>query len=170
MTLVPSGNPQTDVWDQFVAGHEDGHVLQTTSWGRLKAQFGWADERAGLVHEGEWVAGAQLLYRRLPVGLGCLAYVPMGPLVDWFNEEQVRELLGVLDRTSQARGAISLTIEPGLPGGTVHREQLSMLGFRPAPFSAAQPRRTIIVDIADDEEAILARMKSKTRSTTGPFR
>jgi len=163
MTLVPSFNPQTEVWDHFVARHEYGHVLQTGSWGKLKSQFGWADERVGLVREGEWVTGAQLLYRRLPAGLGCLAYVPMGPLVDWFDEEQLRALLDVLDRTARARRAIVLTIEPGLPDEAVHRERLGALGFRPAPFNAVQPRRTVLIDVSADEETILARMKSKTR-------
>jgi len=152
-----------DAWDNFVAFHPDGHILQTSAWGALKAQFGWADERVGLVRGGELVAGAQVLYRRLPAGMGCLAYVPKGPLVDWADDEQLAALLAALDHTARSRGAIALTLEPDLPDEPAHRERLRALGFRPAPFGSLQPRRTIVVDISPDEEAILAAMKSKTR-------
>jgi lipid II:glycine glycyltransferase (peptidoglycan interpeptide bridge formation enzyme) len=95
--------------------------------------------------------------------MGRLAYVPKGPVVTWANEEQVATLVAALDSTARAWGAIALTIEPDLPDEPVHRERLHALGFRPSPFGSVQPRRTIIVDIAPDEETILRAMKSKTR-------
>jgi len=152
-----------DTWDRFVLGRPDAHILQTSAWGALKARFGWADERVGLDHQGELIGGAQVLYRRLPAGLGCLAYVPKGPLVDWDNEERLTALLRALDHSAQLRGAIALTIEPDLSDDPRRRQQLSTLGFHPAPFSAIQPRRTLVVDISFDEDTILARMKQKTR-------
>jgi peptidoglycan pentaglycine glycine transferase (the first glycine) len=163
MILEPVWNPQPGVWDRFVAGHADAHVLQTRPWGALKAQFGWTDERVALARGDELVAGAQVLYRRLPGGLGRLAYVPRGPLVDWADGELVAALLAALDRTARSRGAIVLTVEPDLPDEAAHRERLRALGFRPAPFGGIQPRRTLVVDISPDEGEILAAMKSKTR-------
>jgi peptidoglycan pentaglycine glycine transferase (the first glycine) len=163
MMLETVRNPQPDVWDRFVVGRIDVHVLQTSPWGALKAQFGWTHERAGLARDGELIAGAQVLYRRLPSALGRLAYVPKGPLVDWSDEEPVTALLAALDRTARSQEAIALTIEPDLPDEPLHCRQLRALGFRRAPFSAVQPRRTLVVDISADEDAILAAMKSKTR-------
>ncbi len=153
----------SDAWDRFVAGDGGGHVLQSSLWGALKSQFGWTDERVGLVRDGDLVAGAQILTRRLPPGLGCLAYVPKGPLVDWNDEERVGALLASLDRTARSQGAIALMIEPDFGDEAVHRERLRALGFRPSPFDSLQPRRTFVVDISPDEDAILAAMKSKTR-------
>jgi len=152
-----------DIWDRFIAARPDGHVLQTSPWGTLKAQFGWADERVGLARGDELIAGAQVLYRRLPAGLGCLAYVPRGPLVDWADEEQLAALLVALDRAARSRGAVVLIVEPDLPDEATHRKRLHALGFRPSPFGSLQPRRTTVVDISPDEDAILAAMKSKTR-------
>jgi len=163
VTLTPIPSVAPGDWDRFVVKHSDGHILQTSTWGALKAQFGWSDERVGLAREGELVAGAQVLYRRLPAGLGRLAYVPKGPLVDWANEEQRAALLAALDRAAKSRRAIALTVEPDLPDEPLHRERLCALGFRPALFSSIQPRRTLIVDISPDEDAILAAIKSKTR-------
>ncbi len=150
-------------WDDFVARHADGHILQTSPWGTLKSQFGWTDEQVALGQEDELIAGAQVLYRRLPVGMGHLAYIPKGPLVDWDNEEQLTALLATLDHAARSQGAIALTIEPDLPDEPRHQKRLRTLGFRPALFDAVQPRRTLVVDISPDEDAILKAMKSKTR-------
>ncbi|MFL7790544.1 MAG: lipid II:glycine glycyltransferase FemX [Anaerolineae bacterium] len=151
-----------DNWDEFVAAHPGGHILQSTPWGTLKSRFGWSTERVGLAHEGKLVAGAQILYRRLPAGAGCLAYVPKGPLVDWEDETQIKALVSALDRAVRAQGAIALTIEPDLTEDA-HGERLQALGFSPSPLDSVQPRRTIVVDIAHNEDEILAAMKQKTR-------
>jgi lipid II:glycine glycyltransferase (peptidoglycan interpeptide bridge formation enzyme) len=156
-------NPQSNDWDRFVSGHPNGHILQTSPWGVLKSQFGWTDGRVGLARDGELVAGAQVLTRRLPAGLGRLAYIPKGPLVDWADEEQVSALLAALDHTARSQGAIALTLEPDLPDEAAHRERLRSFGLRPSPLGSLQPRRTIVVDISPDEDAVLGAMKSKTR-------
>ncbi len=157
LTSIPS-----ETWDHFVAEHPGGHLLQTSPWGALKSRFGWSAERVGLTRNGELVAGAQILYRRLP-GLGRLAYVPKGPLVNWDDEEQVSALLAALDQTSRSQEAIALTIEPDLPDEAIYAERLLTLGFHPSPLNSVQPRRTIVVDISADEDATLAAMKQKTR-------
>ena len=156
-------NPLSDDWDSFVAGCTGGHILQTSPWGALKSQFGWSDERVGLARDGALVAGAQTLTRRLPPGLGRLAYVPKGPLVDWNDDEQIVPLLASLDDAARSQGAIVLMVEPDLADEAAHRERLRALGFRPSPFDSLQPRRSLVVDISPDEDAILAAMKSKTR-------
>ena len=163
MTFQPLSPVAPDVWDNFVAAYPGGHVLQTSPWGALKSQFGWADERIGLLHETRLVAGTQVLYRRLPTGMGRLAYVPKGPLVDWADEQQISALMAALDQTARSQGAIALTLEPDLPDTRVHRERLLALGFRPSPFGSIQPRRTVVVDISPEEDEVLAAMKSKTR-------
>jgi lipid II:glycine glycyltransferase (peptidoglycan interpeptide bridge formation enzyme) len=116
----------------------------------------------GLLLDGTPIAGAQVLYRRLPAGLGQLAYVPRGPVVDWADEAQVSALLETIERVARPRGAIALTIEPELSDAAMHSNRLLALGFSPAPVTI-QPPRTIVVDLAGDEDAILAAMKSKTR-------
>jgi peptidoglycan pentaglycine glycine transferase (the first glycine) len=152
-----------DTWDAFVTGHPNSHILQTSPWGALKSQFGWSAQRIGLAHADQLVAGAQTLTRRLPAGLGRLAYVPKGPLMDWEDEAQTAALMNAFDCTARAQGAIALTIEPDLPDEGSHRERLRALGFGPSPLGSVQPRRTIVVDIASDADAILTAMKQKTR-------
>lgn len=149
-------------WDDFVAAHPHAHILQTAEWGQLKAAFGWTPERLALLEDGDPRAGALVLYRRLPAGLGTLAYVPRGPLGDWEGDE-MQELLEALVAAARARRAIALILEPDLPDEPRWRERLAALGWRPSPLESVQPRRTLILDIRRSEADILAAMKPKTR-------
>ena len=151
-----------EAWDRFVAERPDAHVLQTSPWGALKSQFGWDVERVCLLDQGSAVAGAQVLFRRLPAGLGRLAYVPRGPLVDWQDAPKVDSLLRTIRKVARTKGAIALMIEPELADSGLRHEQLRRMGFRRSPMTI-QPPRTIVVDISDDEDTILRGMKSKTR-------
>ncbi|MBZ0308692.1 MAG: peptidoglycan bridge formation glycyltransferase FemA/FemB family protein, partial [Anaerolineae bacterium] len=62
--------PAPEQWDTFVAVQPRAHVLQLSAWGDLKRAFGWEADRVALVEDGQIVAGAQLLFRRLPFRLG----------------------------------------------------------------------------------------------------
>ena len=163
MSRATINHPAPHEWDAFVAQHPHGHLMQLSGWGALKSRFGWSVERVGLPGDASaLVAGAQLFYRPLPLRLGCVAYIPKGPLVDWQDAAQVTALVAALDRAARAQGAIALTIEPDLPDGPENAARLSHAGFIPGA-APIQPRRTLLVDLTPDEEAILAAMKSKTR-------
>ena len=58
-------------WNAFLNDHPDAHILQTGEWGELKSAFGWDPVRI-IPDDGP---GAQILFRRLPLGL-TLAYLP----------------------------------------------------------------------------------------------
>ncbi len=145
-------------WTERVA-QRGGSLLQTTLWGQLKAAFGWRYELVTLPNA---TAGALVLYRPLPLRLGTIAYVPRGPVVDWNDPDAVDALLMALRQAARRRGAWALWIEPDQLDTPEHRAQLHLRGLRPASHTI-QPPRTILVDIHDDEEAILNRMHQKTR-------
>jgi len=148
-------------WDSFVAASPDGHILQTSRWGALKARFGWGVGRVALTDGAAIVAGAQVLYRSFPFGL-TLAYVPMGPLVDWDDEKAVRTLLAALRRVAHRRRAFCLKLEPDLLDDPALAARLVRLGLRPSP-QTVQLRSTILIDLAREEDEILACMKPKSR-------
>ena len=50
-------------WDEFITARR-GHLLQSWAWGELKQEFGWTAVRIQIAG-----AGAQVLFRRLPLGL-----------------------------------------------------------------------------------------------------
>jgi len=148
-------------WDAFVTAHPAGHLLQLGRWGALKARFGWQATRVALEQDGQLRAGAQVLFRRLPLGR-TLAYVPKGPLVDFNDDAATTQLWAALHQAARSRGAILLKVEPELPNDPALAARLQSWGFRPSP-QTVQPRRTVWVGLAAGQDAILADMKSKTR-------
>ena len=144
-------------WDELVATAPGGHVLQSWAWGELKARFGWRVQRVAV-----GPVGAQVLFRPLPAGLGSIAYVPKGPLVDWKDEALLKALLEAIRPLARRWRAICLKIEPNVEDSPALADRLRLLGFRASP-QAVQPRRTILVDLNAEPDEVLARMKQKTR-------
>lgn len=139
-------------WSLFLKAHPDAHLLQTAPWGDLKASFGWDPVR--VVH-GD--AGAQLLFRQLPLGYS-LAYVPKGPVGEGWQA-----LWGEVDGICRTRRAVFLKAEPDRsPAELSSAVSSPPAGFRPSSHGI-QPQRTLIVDLTGSEEEILGRMKQKTR-------
>ncbi len=165
MTILPLQvtRPPAEDWDAFVTAHSQAHLLQLAAWGELKSRFGWSAERIALSGvPSPILSGAQILYRRLPLGLGALAYIPKGPLMDWRDPQETTPTLHALDRAARSRGAIALTVEPDLPDTPDHVAALTHAGFIPGA-ATVQPRRTLLIDLSPDKSDILAAMKSKTR-------
>lgn len=149
-------------WNQFLTAHPQAHLLQTGEWGELKSAFGWEAMRFLASDEG---AGAQVLFRKLPLGL-TIAYLPKGPV----GRLPVRAWEQI-DRLCRRRNAVLLKMEPdswegNLPHSSVRRQAHQDLdgpgGFHLSAHNF-QPPRTLVVDLEGSEEEILARMKQKTR-------
>jgi peptidoglycan pentaglycine glycine transferase (the first glycine) len=154
--LTPTTPTPTD-WDAFVASHPRAHVLQQSAWGELKRQYGWQVERVALTDGSAIVAGAQLLFRRLPFRLGTMAYLGMGPYIT--DDAQWLPLWNAIDQRAKHSGAAFLKWEPGI----YRNEPMpDFVGFRASP-QTVQPPRTILIDISGDDDAILARMNQGTR-------
>lgn len=149
------------VWDRFVAADARGHLLQTWAWGELKRAYGWTPVRLAVEQDGAWVAGAQVLYRRLgPLSVG---YVPKGPVLVEDTAALAEALWQAVRAQSRRMGALALKVEPEWRDDDAARHAwLAAHGFAPSA-DCIQPRRTIIVDLKPSEDEILARMKQKWR-------
>ncbi len=127
-------------------------------------------------------AAALVLERRIPLGgfaarLSVL-YAPKGPLLRHPQDLAMRnQVLDDLQTFARRRGAIFLKIDPdirlgtGIPGapeaaeiplGRAFREELRARGWRYSS-DQIQFRNTVLVDLTPPEDAILKRMKQKTR-------
>jgi lipid II:glycine glycyltransferase (peptidoglycan interpeptide bridge formation enzyme) len=147
-------NLDARAWDDFVASR-GGHVLQSIAWGELKSRFGWNAHRLALICDEAMVAGAQILFRRLPLGLQ-FAYIPRGPVVDFNDHPAVDAILDVVKRFAKSRGAFALKIEP-------NSLNLKLETWNLKPATCIQPRTTIHLDLTRNLDTILAQMKSKWR-------
>jgi lipid II:glycine glycyltransferase (peptidoglycan interpeptide bridge formation enzyme) len=140
-------------WTNWLEERPDAHLLQTAEWGDLKAAFGWEPVRI-ISDEG---AGAQILFRRLPLGWS-LAYLPKPALgSDWRQLDA--DFWRQVELSCRRRRAIFLKIEPD----AWEEEALVPLPQLIRSPHNIQPPRTIVVDLRGSEDDLLARMKQKTR-------
>jgi peptidoglycan pentaglycine glycine transferase (the first glycine) len=149
-------------WDAFVRSFPGGHVLQSWAWGELKAMFGWRPLRIAAIEGRCILAAAQVLLRPLAFGRLSTAYIPKGPLVEPAGSPEYVSLLSAVHNLCRRRGAISLKLEPDWEEGVETRAFLMAQGLIPSD-QTIQPRRTVVIDLAPDEEEILSQMKPKTR-------
>lgn len=147
-------------WDAFVARHAYAQFLQTNAWAALKSRFEWQATRAVVGEPNAPAGGASILLRRR-AGI-TLAYVPRGPVVDWADAEATRTVMAAVSERAREAGASVLLVEPELTDSLAAHQQLLQLGLRRSP-TTIQPPSTIMLELSGDENALLARMKSKWR-------
>ena len=141
-------------WDSFIAKYPDPHILQTSAWGQLKADFGW---------EVVWVnaqdCGAQILIKSILPGVR-FAYIPKGPIGDNWHQ-----LWPEVDKICSRRKCVFLKVEPDLciENSNLYNVDERMPGNFVRSNHSIQPMRTLIIDINSPETEILGRMKQKTR-------
>jgi peptidoglycan pentaglycine glycine transferase (the first glycine) len=142
-------------WDTFVSRFPNPHILQTSSWGQLKADFGWQ-----LAHVASDDCGAQILIKRIFPGIN-FGYIPKGPVgLDW------DQLWPEIDAVCRGKNCVFLKVEPDAwiieDSKLVSKYYDFSKKFVPSLHSI-QPMRTLVVDLTGEESQILGRMKQKTR-------
>lgn len=170
MVLHAFSVEQRDTWDTFVMAHPQGHLLQSWSWGELKAHAGWSPVRVALWEpETQQIRAAAQVLRRtaphVPLWAGHLAYIPKGPVLDWSQPSLCTTFLTQLDHLLRRQGAIVARIEPAqvseTPAYLAMQQRLTTWGAYSVP--PVQPLRTILLDLSPSEETLLAQMKEKWR-------
>jgi peptidoglycan pentaglycine glycine transferase (the first glycine) len=137
-------------WNEFIALRPEAHLLQTGAWGELKSAFDWKAER--IIGNR---SGVQILFRSVPGGF-TVGYIPKGPVGD-----QLNELLPEIDQVCRENRAIFLKVEPDVWEDPNEIHDYKKEGFKHT--KPIQPRQTIFINIAENEDLILAGMKQKTR-------
>lgn len=169
-------------WNKKIEALPGTHALQTWQWGQVKSRFGWQPHHLLWRNKNaEIVAAALVLQRRMnPAGLSVgisILYAPRGPLLNWSDSELVKQVLNDLQDFAEQKKAIFFKIDPdlplgyGIPGdeseeakpvGNAVEQDLKARGWL---FSDEQIqfKNTVVVDLTDDPDTMLMRMKSKTR-------
>ncbi|MGD8404353.1 MAG: peptidoglycan bridge formation glycyltransferase FemA/FemB family protein [Anaerolineales bacterium] len=143
-------------WNTYLTDHPNAHILQMGEWGELKSAFGWDPVRLDL-DDGP---GAQILFRRLPLGL-TLAYLPKPVFSDQLSAIS-EQFWDKVDEVCKKHRAVFLKIELDAWENELDSTDTSHIVLRTSTHNI-QPPRTIIVDLTGTEEEILAHMKQKTR-------
>lgn len=154
------------LWDSTVK-RLGGHPLQLWGWGDAKSAHRWSAERVLVRRDDEIVGACQLLTRRLPGPLGGFVYAPRGPV--FLRSADDEALLAedpapgdVADAVARyvrsTRRPVAVSIEPD--------EDHDAVSFA-LPWRRSQttilPARTLILDLRQSEDELLAAMSKKHR-------
>lgn len=138
-------------WTAFLRDYPHAHLLQSAEWGEFKANFGWEALR---LREG--TIGAQILFRRIPLGFS-VAYIAKGPVG---SGAAGSEFWDSVEAACRKRRAVFLKVERD--GWYGDNKPDVPEGFNTSP-AHIQPARTLVVDMRGSEDGIFNRMKRKIR-------
>jgi lipid II:glycine glycyltransferase (peptidoglycan interpeptide bridge formation enzyme) len=167
---------QRERWDQSLLALPNAHVLQSWDWGEFKGRWGWQAHRLLWRMAGRPVAAAQLLRRRLPGTPWNFLYVSKGPVLDYGDGALVEQVLADLAAFARRNRALFIKIDPDVPRqlgpaelnapldplGQLWLAILARQGWHDSP-EQIQFRNTILLDLSDGPEQVLAGMKPKWR-------
>lgn len=151
-------------WDALVTATPGTDVNQLSAWGRVRATVGYGSLYV-VAHDGDrLVGGAQVLVRRLPLGLR-LSYLPSGPVVATDVHDRA-EVVGVLTDALAGLAAPGrpLFVQPPDDAEDCSRALLAR-GFR---FSQAgvSPAGSLRLDLRRSEEELRAGLSRRLRYWT----
>lgn len=142
-----------DEWDDYVIDN-GGHPLQLWGWGTVKAKHNWKVDRVFVERDGHTIGAAQVLIRPLPFIFRAVTYIPRGPVALPENREVVLDALSEYVRTMYQ--PVTLTVEPDW------KVMPRVKGWQRTTNTILIPR-TLILDLTQSEEQLLAAMAKKTR-------
>ncbi|MBN1780994.1 peptidoglycan bridge formation glycyltransferase FemA/FemB family protein [bacterium] len=149
------------VWNRAVRESACSHLMQTWEWGEYKTCLGWRAFRIMLRTEDGPKAGAQILFKSIPLTLFSIGYIPKGPLIHETDSGWDR-LFPAMHALARKNRAVVIRMEPAYPNTSVCRDRISGLGFR-CTAQTNQPRCTFVVDLSHGKEAVFERFSRNTR-------
>lgn len=159
---------QKDYYNNFIINSPKGHVLQTWEWGQVKAAGEWEFLPLVVEEDAQIVAACLILKRSLPLKLGSIFYAPRGPVLDIERKDIWIFLWQAVAKLAKEHKALFCKIDPDVSEeDSLWRERLQDSGFKLVEgdqgFEGIQPRHVFRLDIAPDEESIMAGFHQKTR-------
>ncbi|MBF0787645.1 MULTISPECIES: aminoacyltransferase [unclassified Streptococcus] len=97
--------------DAFVKQHPQNNLLQSSSWAKVKDN--WGNERVGFYQDQTLVAVASILIQPLPLGW-TMMYIPRGPIMDYTNQTLVRFVVKSLKQIAKKYRSVFIKFDPNL--------------------------------------------------------
>jgi peptidoglycan pentaglycine glycine transferase (the first glycine) len=171
-----------DGWNDRLATLPNPPLLQTAEWAKVKGKYGWQPIPVEWLNDmGETIAMASILKKqvkikgvRLPLSI---LYAPKGPVLDWNNTQLAEQVLADIKKLTKKEQAIFVKIDPEIITNSFSNQETTAeeIGYQTVDSHFAlddewhfsqdqiQFRNTITIDLAKEEETLLAEMKQKTR-------
>lgn len=152
MTIIPFKAENKSEYSAFVSAHESGSFLQSWTWGDFQATHNKIVIRLGFFEQDELVGTVQILKTKIPHLPGFYLYAPYGPLLAKHSLEEL------------ALMTVSTYIQEHYPESWFARlEPKQSLPIEGVVTQRIQPSKTLVTEISQETEKLLAEMHPKTR-------
>lgn len=173
----------SEQFDRFASTHKYRNYYQSSMYANVMKKFGYRSQYLGIVDENNKLIGATLIiYKEVFMG-SRMAYAPRGPLFNYENEEDIKELVEKLKRVLGKQGFMLLRIDPYIPmtirdyegnimnfnnKGNAIIDNLKKVGFiykgKTLYFETEKPRWEALVILQRDIREIFSKADKRTRN------
>ena len=173
----------SEQFDRFASTHKYRNYYQSSMYANVMKKFGYRSQYLGIANENNKLIGATLIiYKEVFMG-SKMAYAPRGPLFNYENEEDIKELVEKLKRVLGKQGFMLLRIDPYIPitirdyegnimnfnnKGNAIIDNLKKVGFiyqgKTLYFETEKPRWEALVILQRDIREIFSKADKRTRN------
>lgn len=176
---------ESNEYEEYISKNKYTTFYQKEYWGKLKKDGGWNYKLVGMKKNNKIVGATLLLFKNLPLGLK-LFYSPRGFLIDYNDEELLKEFVLEIKECVKKENGFILKIDPyveyktrDIDGNIVEGgvdnskvvENLKKLGFKHYGFNKdiskeLQPRWMYVLDLkGKTEDEIFSNFSKHYRKT-----
>jgi len=148
------------LWDDFVAGHEEANFLHSWAWGEFHLSRGKTVIRRIAV-DGDKILAAYVGQVETAKRGRHLA-IAGGPILDWANQSLVKAIFDDITEQGKANNCVFVRVRPQLEESPESQKLFSKLGLKPAPMYLSVEFAGIL-DLKKTEEEILADASQRLR-------
>ncbi len=173
----------SEQFDRFASTHKYRNYYQSSMYANVMKKFGYHSQYLGIVNDNNKLIGATLIiYKEVFMG-SKMAYAPRGPLFNYENEDDIKELVEKLKKILGKQGFMLLRIDPYIPmtirdyegnimnfnnKGNSIVDNLKKSGFiykgKTLYFETEKPRWEALVILQRDIREIFSKADKRTRN------
>ena len=147
-------------WNEIVKKYPEANFLQSPSYGKMNEILGEkvvTEDIPGATGN----SGRALMIVR-DAKRGRYLEIPCGPLIDWTDEEMVKNAFSKITEVAKQEKCVFVRIRPQLRATPENLKLMEKLKLRKAPMHLAA-EHTVMIDLTLPEEKLLANMRRQTR-------
>ncbi len=136
-------------------------LFQSFNWGKFQEELRRKTWQLAVLSENKIIASALITKYDLPLGKGYL-YCNRGPVLSNISKDVLKLFIKKIKEIAKSENCVFFRIDPEWNYNDKNKKLLADLGFIKSK-KEVNPGNTLILDISQSEEEILAQMHSKAR-------